>query len=338
MKKVIYLFVLIASLLFILKKDNKPLQVLIIGGGPAGLAAAIEAKSEGAEVTLVEKRKDYNRQQVLFLGKTTIGLLTKWRVEPKALSICQARNGSKVGIIKICDLEASLKEKVNHMGVKVLFGEFVKANAKGKKALIRSEDKLINLSYDLIIGADGRESALRKEFNLPLKKLGKASGTIAFIPMLQKNIPDITDTIKAGPFFLRKITLENASIIFMQSSQEYTLDDFSRCVADLEWSKEAELIQKNEVKIFTGIPVYLQKVERLSDPENEVLLVGDAAATASFFEGRGGNTGFKEASLIGPFIKNFLQDKKKAYLEFNETMKVLTEELVEASRYLFKDE
>lgn len=337
MKKVIYLFVLITSLLFIFKKDNKPLQVLIIGGGPTGLAAAIEAKNEGAKVTLVEKRKDYNRQQVLFLGKSAIGLLTKWSIQPKTLSICQARNGSKVGIIKICDLETSLKEKVNQMGVNVISGEFVKANAVEKQAFIRNEDKLLNLSYDIIIGADGRESAVRKEFNFPLNNFGKASGAIAFIPALEKAIPDITETLKVGPFFLRKITLENSSIIFMQSSQEYTLEDFSKCVADLGWSKEAELIQKNKVKIFRGIPVHLQKAENLSNSANEVLLVGDAAATASFFEGMGGNTGFKEASLIGPFIKNFLQDRKEAYLEFNEKMKVLTEELVEASRYLFKD-
>ncbi len=57
----------------------------------------------------------------------------------------------------------------------------------------------------------------------------------------------------------------------------------------------------------------------------------DAAASASFFEGMGANTGLKAAKIAGEF---FADGDRKA---FDRKMKEATDFMMEDSRYLFVD-
>lgn len=41
------------------------LDIVIVGGGPAGLSTAIEAYLTGANVTIIEKRDGFSRGQLL---------------------------------------------------------------------------------------------------------------------------------------------------------------------------------------------------------------------------------------------------------------------------------
>lgn len=45
--------------------NGPPLKLMVVGAGPAGLVAAIQAYLEGADVTLVEPRPDFIRDQIL---------------------------------------------------------------------------------------------------------------------------------------------------------------------------------------------------------------------------------------------------------------------------------
>ena len=77
MKKII---VIAVTLLWSISPLFAANDVLVIGGGPAGLATAIEAADSGAQVTVVEKRKSYSRSQSVFLFDASIKLLEKWKV------------------------------------------------------------------------------------------------------------------------------------------------------------------------------------------------------------------------------------------------------------------
>ncbi len=56
---------------------ERPAEVTIIGGGPSGLVAALEAYLSGAQVHLVEKRVDYSRDTMLRLRTDTAHYLKK---------------------------------------------------------------------------------------------------------------------------------------------------------------------------------------------------------------------------------------------------------------------
>jgi len=75
--------------------------------------------------------------------------------------------------------------------------------------------------------------------------------------------------------------------------------------------------------------VILQQAKAFSNQEASAILVGDAAATGSFFQGMGANTAFMTAELAGQFVKS------KSYADFNQSMKATTDALIEDSRYLF---
>lgn len=62
MKRILFLLVFgVCSHLFC---SDAPLSIVIVGGGPAGLATAIVAKEQGAQVTVIEKRASYSREQI----------------------------------------------------------------------------------------------------------------------------------------------------------------------------------------------------------------------------------------------------------------------------------
>lgn len=63
-----------------LSGHERPLSIVMIGGGPAGLGAAIEAKLGGAHVTIVEKREAYTREQYFFLWGASLSILKQLRL------------------------------------------------------------------------------------------------------------------------------------------------------------------------------------------------------------------------------------------------------------------
>jgi 2-polyprenyl-6-methoxyphenol hydroxylase-like FAD-dependent oxidoreductase len=60
--------------------SNESMAVVIIGGGPAGLACAIEAVRNGCDTTIVEKREEYTREQPIVLWNRSLKIMDKWDI------------------------------------------------------------------------------------------------------------------------------------------------------------------------------------------------------------------------------------------------------------------
>ena len=71
---------------------NHAFDVIVIGGGPAGIMAAGRAAESGAEVLLLEKNKDLGKK-LLVTGKGRSNL-TRAEFNPKELSEKYGREGS----------------------------------------------------------------------------------------------------------------------------------------------------------------------------------------------------------------------------------------------------
>ena len=104
---------------FLFAQDQQlPPSLLIIGGGPAGLGVALEAKERGYDVTLIEKRDAYSREQTLLLLDSSLKLLKKWQVESPSLHTMSLTEDFSVGLIPINALETALDQKVQALGIK----------------------------------------------------------------------------------------------------------------------------------------------------------------------------------------------------------------------------
>lgn len=312
--------------------DSKPLAVVIVGGGPAGLAAAIVAREAGATVTVIEKRSSYTREQRVFLCDEVVWLMESWHVVCPQMKSAYVHDGVETFVVRISDLEKSLAERVNELGVKLLHGEF-KGFFNESEIMIATCNGEIAISYDLLIGADGSHSSVREALNIHTNQYGEAFGIAAIIE--SQSPSRSADTKKLGNFFVRRVQVPPLSIVFAQNAPgalDISLTQFTQVLQDLNWTEEAQAILEGKtLHLIDNIGIVLQQASNFSDKSKRVILVGDAAATASFFEGSGAYTAIKAAPIVGVCIKNIQDSEASAYNIFDDAMQILTDELIDES-------
>lgn len=306
-------------------------HVVIVGGGPAGLATAIEAYQAGAEVTIIEKRKDYSREQTLFIFNSSIELLEKWKVTVPWMRVVEKGPGTKLGFVQIKTLEEAMDARVKELGIAKLYGEFKKI--EDGKVVIAEEEGERAISYDLLVGADGVHSRVREGLGIHANCMGKAYAVAAGVMLADPSKFEITPDIRKDELFGKKFSLPFASLVCVQSVKP--LGKLETMMMRFGWEKEAEAIAKGEAIVFDNIEVVLQQAETFSDKKRSAILVGEATAAASFFHGMGANTAFKTAAFAGEFFQALKQDPNAAYEAFNKSVKETTDAMIDDSRNLF---
>lgn len=337
--KVLFIFLSLLSFFLPLEaaiKEKEPLSVVVVGGGPAGLATAIAAHQEGVQITVVEKRPNYSRRQSVTFMEPALKLLETWKVSCPQMQVSEV-NGMKVGFVPIHDLEESLAFRVRELGIKILYGEF-RNFEEDKQILLITDDSELFLSYDILVGADGTHSHVRKEAGIEINRYGNAIGALALV-LLQHPAEISVESNKIDTLFVRRLLIPpRLSILFMQSSSlnEIPRHHFVQTLKNSGWQEEASLIENEKALVFvSGIEIVLQQARQFSDTQTATILVGDAAASASFFEGMGANTALQTASLAGECVTKIVTGDENAYHFFDQAMQAATDELIDKSRYLF---
>lgn len=304
---------------------------LVVGGGPAGLATAIEAAQQGEEVTVLEMRPSYVRQQSLFLTAESLARLEGWGVDLPELGIAEIEPDKRMGFVAISHLENQLAARAKALGVKIKQAKFISLG--DREVVAKIDEKEIHFSYDILVGADGAHSQVREKLGIALKSEGRQNGISAIIP-----VPDMTREIDVSPSlktksgFIRRIATPGMSIVFMQSKEQITSKEMAEAADAYHWHEEAAVLRKGQGALIGNIEVLLQQASCFFDPNRRAILVGDAAATASFFEGMGVNTSLATAEIAGHHMKRL---KQGDYSAFNAKMQETTDALLEDSRYLF---
>jgi 2-polyprenyl-6-methoxyphenol hydroxylase-like FAD-dependent oxidoreductase len=318
------------------KEETEPLSVLIIGGGPAGLATAIEAKNQGCRVTIVEKRDAYSRPQTLFLLDSSLKLFEKWEVDISPIRIVDLGDGTSMGFVSIKQLEEQLEKKALALGVEKIHGEFLGFKSN-EAALVKTCNKdEVAFLYDILVAADGTHSKVREALAIERDCLGSAKGAVLKIDVEDTSTEiDVSPAIKIEDGFLRRTKVPKASIIFGQFPLKATKEVLQKAFEAQGWSKEVKALVENKALVGEEIDVFLHQARTFSHVEKSAILVGDAAATASFFQGRGANTALKTAEAAGSFIKEVQEHPKAAFQNFNQTVKEITTEMIEDSAFLF---
>lgn len=322
------LFVLIALTFAAFKTSHSPASVVIIGGGPAGLATAIEAIESGAEVTVVEKRSAYERNQQLFLFDRSLSLLKKWEATPPELIEVEIAD-KRIGFVQISALERVLLRRAQELGVHVIQDKFIECSKKGRFAILEERG---SVPYDILIAADGMHSLVRESLGIELILMGQGKAGAAFFPLNEwepLNPIDISSPLQHESSFVRKFQFPKVTMIFLQGPVSAGKDDFIALCKASGWDFQAKQIEEDKALLLLDVDVYLQKASRFSLPDRRVLLVGDAAGTASFFRGRGANHALETAEIAGCFFKT------ADYGRFEAEMNKSANSLIEDSAFLF---
>lgn len=317
------------------------LDVVIIGGGPAGLATAIEAHASGANVTVIEKRSTYSRDQLLFLFDYSLELLNKWHVSIPSMQIVSFEDGHLMGSTKIKDLEEALAKRVHELGIKVMHGAFL--NLVKGAVTVATEVGECEISYDVLVAADGAHSEVREAVAIPSCIFGKAMSIAAIIPSPDSNKKAelLPANLQEGRF-IKRIFFPRGRCLILQyplndATKDYQQLDQQALIEEAQkagWLEEVDWITKGKSFITPEIPIILQQALAFSDMEKSIILVGDVAATAPFCQAMSANTALKSAEVAGVFFVNIQKDTDQSYSQFNMQMKEVTDALITDSKYL----
>ncbi len=331
---------MIASLYFFSSIANlvsSPISVIVIGGGPTGLGAAIEAKEAGSDVILVEKRSTYTRQNTLFLYPKTLEILAYWNADIPLMERLEFK-GERRGFVLIKDLEESLSARADELGVQRIQGEFMDFLENSHTVIIHTESGNAQLHYDVLVGADGSHSKVREKLGIGSSSLGEARGGIAMVPA-ENPEGKITAEIQSHVHVIAKrVCVPSATILFMQNqpdtpTQNFSRNEMIRLASEMGWQEEAMKIEDGGLFEIENIFIPLQRSVAFSDPARDVILLGDAAAAASFYQGTGANFSFKTTQLAKDFFANW--PHRQPYEQFNRDMETEVNGLIATSLPLF---
>lgn len=192
-------------------------QVLVIGGGPVGLFTAIALYREGLDVTLLEKRESYQREQIIGLNQASISVIKEYFGDNNynlmnKLGILEKRPGWKGLRQNNSDFESVRLQQLEYLWSilleeqeKFIFNEcrcdknrcankplkilrsaqylsLQEATENGIYINFQIKDKYLTKKFDFVIGADGANSKSAADFGI--RKLSQSGINPAGILMM----------------------------------------------------------------------------------------------------------------------------------------------------------
>jgi len=150
-------------------------KIVIIGGGPAGSTAARKL-APFYHVTLIQDKLDFDKpcgggiktkafKEFDIPNKLIKHSLDHVIMKYKNTTVKVDLNGKNLSIVKRDEFDKKLRDLAQQAGAKIIYGRF--KTVKNNKAIIKTDNSILNLDYDILIAADGVNSTVRKALNLP---------------------------------------------------------------------------------------------------------------------------------------------------------------------------
>lgn len=310
-------------------------DVLVIGGGMAGLAGALALRENGASVTLVENAPAFGEVGAgLQMAPNASRVLKRWGLLDKALEIgvqpkhlvfrdavtgeeltrqtlgaeFEERYGAPYVVIHRSDLHRILLEACQESGVTLLNGVFVeKVETEGDKARAFAANGDV-YEADAVLAADGLKSTLRKAVaeDAPVPSSYVAyRGTVPITDATPK--ADLEDVIVyLGPnchlvqYPLRKGELLNTVAVFKSPSFERGEEQYGGVDELEEAYKDCIPAVRQALKnLATGIrwPMY-DKNPIENWVSGRMTLIGDAAHPMLQYLAQGACQALEDAAVL----------------------------------------
>jgi len=317
-----------------------PVEVLVVGGGPVGLAAAIEASLAGLSVRLFEPRTgpvDKACGEGLMPGTVTalarLGVTVPGApfkgiryVAPNGRTTATHRftTGEGLGVRRTV-LHAALAARADELGVVRHAGRMVGLRPTGSGPVVELDDGT-EIEGSWVLGCDGLHSAVRRATGLERGSDGRRFGI-----RRHAAIPPWSDVVEvhwaaAGEAYVIPISDREIGVAVL-GPRGWSFDEalatfpaLSRRLAGASWTTTAR-----------GAGPLRQRIA--SPVRGRVLLVGDAAGYVDALTGEGLRIGLACArAAVRSVVAGRPQDYPKRWRSLTREYRWLTSGLVTATR------
>ncbi len=306
---------------------SAPFDVAVIGGGPAGLAAAIALAESGARVALIARRVPYADNRTTALLGSSVDFLRRlgvWpRCEDRAAPLQTMRLVDDTGRlirapeVRFSSLEIGLEQFGYNIQNRVLMVA-LEARAAELANLIRfdaeadaitPEDALVtigigdgkSLSARLAVGADGRQSLSRKAADITVRRRDLNQAALTFNIAHSRPHRNISTEFHTpqGPCVFVPLPGDRCSVVWVASPKEA---ERRLAMSDDELSDAAEAQSHSilgRVRVEPGRNLFPLAIEAPGKfARHRVALIGEAAHVLPPIGAQGLNMGLRDAADI----------------------------------------
>lgn len=312
--------------------DVASFDVAVVGGGPAGLAAAIALAQTGATTALIARRAPYadNRTTVLLGG--SVGFLQQldvWpRCQDKAAPLQAMRlvddtgrlirapevrfRSDEIGLdafgynIENRELIAALEQRAAELtGLTRFDDEAVSVKPDEADVIVRTGDGK-SLSARLVAGADGRQSLCREAAGIEVSRRGLNQAALTFNVGHSRPHHGISTEFHTpqGPCVFVPLPGNRSSVVWVVAPREA---ERLMALGDDELSEAAEMQSHSvlgRLHVEPGrhlFPLAIEQPRRFAS--HRVALVGEAAHVIPPIGAQGLNMGLRDAADIADIVR-----------------------------------
>ena len=308
-------------------------DVVVIGGGPAGLAAAVALVETGARAALVARRVPYADNRTTALLGGSVDLLERLDVWPrckdKAAALRVMRLVDDTGRlirapeVRFCCDEIGLEVfgyNIENRALMIALEE----RAAELPGLIRFDDEAATISPDeadvviqtrdgkslaarLVIGADGRQSLCRQAAHIEVSRRGLNQAALTFNighSRPHRNISTEFHTPQ-GPCVFVPLPGDRCSVVWVSAPRE---TERLMALSDDELSEAAERQSHSiigRVRVEPGRHLFPLGIEQPRQfAKSRIVLVGEAAHVLPPIGAQGLNMGLRDAADIADIVRD----------------------------------
>ena len=311
---------------------SAPFDVVVIGGGPAGLAAAIALAQTGANTALIARRAPYADNRTTALLGGSVGFLEQLDVWPRCkdkaapLQVMRLVDDTgrlirapevrfscdEIGLdvfgynIDNCALISALEQRAAELSGLTRFDDEADAISpeEADVAIRIGHDK--SLSARQVVGADGRQSLCREAAGIEVKRRELNQAAVTFNISHSRPHRNISTEFHTpqGPCVFVPLPGDHSSVVWVAAPKEA-----ERLIAlsDDELSAAAETQSHSilgRISVEPGRHLFPLAIEQPGKfAQHRVALVGEAAHVLPPIGAQGLNMGLRDAADIADMVR-----------------------------------